>query len=538
MNSDIELVLKLSLINLDVEGKVLDDVVTTFGIRDVKFISHKGLYVNGKETKLNGVCIHQDGGCVGVAVPPKVLIYRIKKLKSIGCNAIRTGHNPLSPEFYDICDSLGMFVYDEVLDEWKDGWPFNSTENTQGKAKNGYHLYFDQWVNTDVSDILYRDRNHPSIIFYGLGNEVPDFRHNNESAQKKFDELFNICQKIDPTRPVLLGNCNGQMGINHNQKIIGFNSVAMNFNKELDPADYYKFDYEKRPDCLFLASESTIDPNYYIAYRDNPYVLGMFLWTGFNYFGEVKGGPELGLRGWEASLFDMSANMLSQGALMASCWMKEPVIYPTTYLSSLENKTRIVKITQEKVKETIDTPNWNYEKGDSVFVKAYTNCQEAELLINGISIGRHKIGKNEFSSLWCVPYEAGKLEVVGYNNGREMTRRELKTSGKAAMIQAKPIWKNIKKDGLDVDLIELTITDKEGLWVTNAINEVNVKVTGGAEFIGIDTGNLYYTGSYRSHKRKATKGKLLVVIRSNGLDMPVTVKCTSKNLKSAIVKIK
>jgi len=182
------------------DGRILDETTTTFGIRRLEFNPDHGLFVNGKSTKLKGVCLHQDGGSFGNAVPKAIWAYRLGLLKEMGCNAIRTSHHPFAPEFYDLCDQLGFYVFDEAFDEWTRDWTLNYTENTRGKAKFGYHLYFNQWYETDLRAMLRRDRNHPSIILYSIGNEIPD--QFNDDGWKLAKKLITICHEEDSTRPV------------------------------------------------------------------------------------------------------------------------------------------------------------------------------------------------------------------------------------------------------------------------------------------------------------------------------------------------
>ena len=156
------------------DGQPLDETITTFGIRQLEFDPDRGLFVNGQPTKLKGVCLHQDAGSFGNAVPLAVWAWRLARLKEMGCNAVRTSHHPFAPEFYDLCDRLGLYVFDEAFDEWTRDWPYNFTENPRGKSHYGYHLYFNQWHDTDLRAMLRRDRNHPCVVLYSIGNEIPE----------------------------------------------------------------------------------------------------------------------------------------------------------------------------------------------------------------------------------------------------------------------------------------------------------------------------------------------------------------------------
>ncbi|MFR9662040.1 MAG: sugar-binding domain-containing protein, partial [Rikenellaceae bacterium] len=285
---------------IEYKGKILDDVVTRFGIRKVELRPTKGLYVNEEMVKLKGVCLHHDAGALGAAVPDKSWVYRLNKLKEMGCNSIRTSHNPASPAFLALCDSLGFYVKDETVDEWTCGWAVNWTENPTGKSMNGYQHLFNQWAETDIREQIRRDRNHPSVIIYTLGNEIPDYRHYAKS-EKTIAKLVSYCKEEDPTRPVCLGDnsymTTSKFGVIDHLDLLGFNYIERDQGEAM-----YDNVYAQNPDKLTLGSETSSETMYFLEVRDNDYVIGQYIWTGIDYLGEVK---KLGQRGWNTSLLDL-----------------------------------------------------------------------------------------------------------------------------------------------------------------------------------------------------------------------------------------
>lgn len=519
---------------IEYNGVILDDVVTKFGIRKVEFLPNTGLFVNGNETKLYGVCLHHDAGSLGAAVPEKSLQYRLEKLKEMGCNAIRTAHNPFSPTFYKLCDSLGFYVMDEAFDEWTCGWPVNWTENPKGKAKNGYNHLFEQWWRTDLGDMIKRDRNHASIIIYGIGNEIPDYRHY-YSAGEQAKEMVELCHNLDHTRYVSTGD-NGfkrsmRHGVTKELDIVGVNYVERDFGTDV------LFDSIPKlfPNKLTFGSEVSKELFYFLAVRDKPYVIGSFIWTGVDYLGETQ---ELGRRGWNTSLLDLTLNKKADGALFEACWSKEPKVSITTsLLSASEPEKRevfseageMIVISNEKLF------TWNRKEGEKVYVIVYNNCDEIELKINGKSIGKKKTDFSKYYAEFETTFKSGKVEAIGYINGKKVTNDILLSTSEPTQIIAKPVWSTLKRDGKDIAIIEVDIADNKGITVPEATNIVNVEVKGGAKLLGIDSPNLYYEGLFTASSRDAMNGKLLVTIQSNGKNEPVTVKFTSSDLKECDV---
>lgn len=498
-------------------GKVLDDEVTPFGIRKLEYIPHKGMFVNGESTKLHGVCLHHDGGCVGAAVPDKVLYLRLKRLKELGCNAIRTAHNPFSPEFYHMCDTIGLYVMDEAFDEWTHGWPYNFSDNNRGKAQNGYQLYFNQWAETDLRAMIRRDRNHPSIVMYSIANEVPDQKL--EDGYMNARKLVKICHEEDPTRPVT-GGCDQYLyamknGFMDELDISGFNYVARHLHDSC-----YLVEYMRRPNKLSVGTEVSNEPIYYFAYKNNDFAIGHFIWTGVSYLGESRAAPK---RGSSSGLLDFTLNPRTSGLMYEAFWSKKPTVNICT------------KSTQAKAHLK---SSWNYKNGDSIEVTIYSNCDEVELFLNGKSVGRKVNDANKLTTTWDVIYKEGKLSAVGYNASNKVKESSLVTTGKPAKIIAKPLWTTLKADGADISIIELSIVDANGNLVPEANNIVSASVKGAGTFVGFDSGNMEYEGSYQASKRDAYRGRLNVLVKSNENAGEITIKLSAKGLSGTEVKLK
>ena len=253
-----------------------------------RFDPDRGLFVNGQPTKLKGVCVHQDAGSFGNAVPPAVWAWRLARLKEMGCNAVRTSHHPFAPEFYDLCDQIGLYVFDEAFDEWTRDWTYNSTEDTRGKSHYGYHLYFNQWHDTDLRAMLRRDRNHPCVVLYSIGNEIPNQLE--DGGDKVARELVAVCHEEDPTRPATSA-CDQSHVSSRNGFMDALDIAGYNYIDRLYGERTYAPERERFPHRLCLGTETSNKSANWLGVRDNDYVIGEFIWTGIDYLGEIAQLP-------------------------------------------------------------------------------------------------------------------------------------------------------------------------------------------------------------------------------------------------------
>lgn len=535
-------------------SQVLDQYETSFGIRDIRFETETGFWLNGENIKVKGVNNHHDGGPVGAAVPDDVLIRRLRILKEMGCNAIRTAHNPFSPEFYSMCDSMGFLVMDEVFDEWIASWPWMDYQN-RGKIKHGYHTHFDEWAQKDLKAIIRRDRNHPSIFMWSVGNEIPDQCY--AEGPRRLKPLLETVHALDPTRPVTAGCC-----FMHLANESGFSSL-------LDVAGYnggggsvfYEKDRETYPNRKFIATEiphsfqtrgvyqtqtamrspqqgipvppltaEEIFPEqsskFYSSSYDNSsvrisardswrrtdslsYVAGEFRWTGYDYLGEaIKGWPS---RFFNFGIIDLCGFPKDHYYFYQSQWTTDPMVHIL--------------------------PHWTWpgKEGKIIPVWTYSNAEEVELFLNGRSLGV-KSNKGQMHLSWDVPYVAGSLKAVAKTNGEIVSEKIMQTAGAPATIEIISDRKSIPADGESCVHVEVNILDSAGNFVPNASHLIHFDITGPAQNIGVENGDPLDLTSTKANERKVFNGKALMILQGEQAEGMVEVTATSQGLTSGVVR--
>ena len=436
-----------SLVTELIGRELLDNTVTMIGFRDLRFDPDKGFFLNGKNLKLKGICMHHDAGTLGSAIPVEEIGRRLDILKEMGCNAIRTSHNPFSPEFLDLCDSKGFMVIGEAFDEWelpKKKWLAGWNAGTPGKE--GYAANFKEWAKRDLRDFILRDRNHPSIIMWSIGNEV-DYPNDpythpvlnteaNPQTWAKFSEtlphagrlgevaveLAAIVKNLDKTRPVTAGLASALMS-NETGYSDAIDVAGYNYQESRYKADHIK--YPKRP---LYGSENgmTLEMWNYVA--DNDYVMGQFLWTGFEYLGEAGRYP---VRSNTAGVIDLAGNKKPEFFFRQSIWSEKPMVFIGT--ADKNAKSGPDNLWSHKRVE----PVWNWAEGKMILVNAFSNCEEVELFLNNRSLGNKKMSDFVNRTIsWDVPFEKGTLKAVAKNNGQTAAEYELKTTGSPVQIVA------------------------------------------------------------------------------------------------------
>jgi beta-galactosidase len=514
---------------LDANKKVVDRYAEPFGIRTIAFDKAQGFLLNGRHLKMQGVCMHHDLGALGAAVNRRATERQLQIMKSAGVNAIRTSHNPPSPELLEYCDRLGLVVMDEAFDMWR-----------IPKKKNGYSKYFDQWSETDLRDQLRRDRNHPSVILWSIGNEIPE--------QKKPDgwqvakRLTDICHQEDSTRPVTAALNNATDAIKNKMAeqldIPGFNYKPDLYAEVL--RDHPKWilvgsetastvssrgvyhvpiepKYTKTPDLQVTSYDTqappwATPPDPEFASQDKfPQVLGEFVWTGFDYLGEPT--PYGSAQDWPSrssyfGIVDLCGFPKDRYYLYKSVWTDQPVLHLLPHW------------------------NWSGREGQAIPVMAYTNASEVELFLNGKSLGRKKlgvdtveipVGKNVSPSLkytskyrlmWEVPYAPGTLRAVGYKNGKQMAVDEVRTAGAPAKIVLSPDRTTIGADGEDLSFVTVRIQDRDGNLCPLADDLLHFKLEGAGTIAAVDNGNAATVEPFQCDQRKAFNGMALVIVRA------------------------
>mgnify|MGYP000042101120 FL=1 len=516
-------------------GKIVDKSETRAGIRKLTFDADKGFALNDQPMKIKGVCIHHDAGCLGAAVPKEVWQRRLKSLKGIGCNAIRMSHNPQATCVYELCDEMGFLVMDEAFDEWE--YPKKKWISGWNKGKPGFQgsaIYFREWNKRDLADMIRRDRNHPSVIMWSIGNEVDypndpyshpildeegisqhhvkGYQPNQPRAERLGEiakELVAEAKRYDTSRPVTAALAGAVMS-NETAYPRALDIVGYNYTEYR-----YKKDHEKYPDRVLYGSETRHDLNAWKAVRDNEFIMGQFIWTGFDYLGEAGPWPS---RGFTTGMIDLAGYIKPNGYFRRSLWEETPNIYIGTY-SIGNNKIR-----------TNAPAVWNYEDGEMIRVVAYTNCEEAELFLNGVQVGvRKPYDETNGVIYWDVPYRRGKLTVKGYTEGSKVADYSIQSSRRPFAIKAKADKTKGLKPG-DVIHVEIFIVDKDEVSVVLADNLVKLSISGPAKLLGLESGEGNVADNFRDNKQRCMNGRLLGYLKMTGAG-EVRIKAESALLK-------
>ncbi len=519
------------------DGKVLDEVTNTFGIREFHFDANTGFWLNGKNLKIKGVCLHHDAGSIGAAVPDKVLERRLATLKEIGVNAIRTSHNPPDPGLLDFCDRMGFLVMDEAFDEWtpmKNKWV---TGRNDGQPTHfGYGEVFAQWGVADLQDMVRRDRNHPSIILWSIGNEIDfandpfsdpvlgaDYHPQNPPAKNMValaKPLIAAVKSLDRTRPVTAAMATVSMS----------DAVGLAALLDADGYNYqeprYADDHRKYPHRIIYGSENSTQYGAWLAVKTNEFIAGQFLWTGADYLGEAGRWPN---RASGAGLLDLCSFKKPLAWFRQSLWSEKPMVYLTASGGGGFGGRRGLGSAE----------SWNWPSNSNVTVNCYANCPEVELSLNGKVIGVKKSSEAANGVLrWQVPFEAGTLKAVGRANGRDVCTCELKTAGPAARIELLPDAKELRADSKDVSQIEFRIVDDNGVRVVNAAPEVTFALNGPVRLLGIGNGDTSSTEDCKALTHHAYQGRGLAILQTTTTAGSITVKATAPGLEPASVALR
>jgi beta-galactosidase len=541
------------------DDKQVDQYETRFGIRSLRFDPDTGIYVNGELIKIKGVNQHHDLGALGAAFNTRAAERQLEILREMGCNAIRTAHNPPAPELLELTDRMGFLVMDEIFDVWE-----------RKKTPLDFHLIFPEWHEQDLRAFIRRDRNHPSVIIWSFGNEVGE-QYTGEEGAAIAKRLHDIVKDEDSTRPTTsaMNWAKPDMLLPAVQDIISLNYQGQGIRQapEFEGTDrirtvpmYTPF-HEKFPDKVVLSSETAHAISsrgiylfpvtekisdilrdgrggdsqirqvsayelYAVDYGSSadkvfssidrhPFVAGEFVWTGWDYLGEPT--PYYEARSSYGGIIDLAGFKKDRFYLYQSHWRPE---LPMAHI----------------------LPHWNWPErvGLVTPVHVFTSGDEAELFLNGKSLGRKKKGQYEYRLRWDdVKYEPGELKVVAYKNGEKWAEDVVKTTDEPARLEASADRSEILADGKDLSFITVRVTDKNGLTVPHADNPVKFSIEGPGEIVATDNGDPTDLVPFPSHERKAFSGLALVVVRSNQREFgPITVTAKSPGLREAQVIIK
>ena len=555
---------------IEENGRILDRDTISIGLRNVAFDVKKGFFLNGKNIKINGVCLHGDLGCLGTAINEDALYRQLLMMKDMGVNAIRCSHNPPAPELLNLCDSMGLLVMDEAFDSWM-----------QGKTTYDYSIYFKTWAERDLRDMVLRDRNHPSIILWSIGNEVLEQWNKTKSATVALEDvnillnnsrdktllsttdtlnasakltqfLASIVRRYDPTRLISAG-CN-EVSPNNNLfksgalDVIGFNyhqkkvaDVPQNFPGKpfimtetvsaLHTRGYYRMPSDslyrwpthKRPftEPSFMCSSydnscaywgSTHEQTWDIV-KHTPYCSGQFIWTGFDYIGEPT--PfNFPARSSYFGIVDLAGFPKDVYYLYQSEWTNKPVLHVF--------------------------PHWNWIEGQAIDLWCYYNqADEVELFINGKSQGvRKKSNEHEYHVAWHVTYEPGEVRVVARKNGKQVNEKTIRTAGAPHHIRLTSNRNVLKANGRSLSFVTVEVVDKEGNLCPWADQNIQFSLTGEGKIAGVDNGSPFSLERFQANSRHAFFGKCMVVVQAG--KAPSVIKLTAKgvDLQPQTIEIK
>jgi beta-galactosidase len=551
--------LYIAVTSLYDNGKKLDEYVTKFGIRDVKFDPNKGLFVNGKNIRLQGVNQHSDLGALGMAFNKRAAERQLEILKEMGCNAIRLSHNPPAPELLELTDSMGFMVIDEIFDCWE-----------KGKNPLDFHLIFNDWYEADLRSFIRRDRNHPSVIEWSFGNEVGE-QYTGEEGAALAKKLYDIVKEEDSTRPATasMNYAKPDMPFPKIFDVLSLNyqgegirdAPAYAMLKGIRTAPLYDEFKKYFPDKMIQSSETSTalstrgtytfpvapdsgepvsdstggnsvdmfvsdyglytapfgaSPDKVFAAQDkHPFVAGEFVWSGFDYLGEPT--PYYDARSSYSGVIDLAGFKKDRYFLYQSRWRPD---FPMAHI----------------------LPHWTWHgrEGKTTPVHIFTSGDEAELFLNNKSLGRKRKNKYQYRLRWdSVVYEPGVLKVVAYKNGKLWATDSVQTAGTPAKLELTADRKTIKADGNDLLFITVKIVDKNGVPVPDASNKISFTINGPGEIVATDNGDPANLESFASKERKAFSGLVLAIVKSQkNKSGKIIIRAFSEGLKGGRVEVR
>jgi len=520
---------------VSVGGKVVDQTETPFGVRSIHFGAGTGFVLNGKSLKLRGGCVHHDNGPLGACTYDRAEERRVELLKAAGFNAIRTAHNPPSPAFLDACDRLGVVVIDEAFDCWQ-------------KAKNpqDYARFFDQSWQRDLDAMVLRDRNHPSVIAWSIGNEVVE--QGDPEGLEIGTKLSDYVRSLDPTRPTAIGAHPGTDPWENLDPLFSHLGVC-GYNYKWDR---YAPDHQRVPDRVIAGTESFPSQCFdsWMATVDNPWVIGDFVWTSFDYLGEVALGH---------TRYEGDPNEYNQWPWTAAncgdldiCGLRRPQSYYRETVFGLGQKVSCFVQTpapEGKSGEIVHGWGWHDERaswtwpgqeGKPLTVRVYSSCPRVRLTLNGADLGVKDTNREtRLTATWEVPYAAGELAATGLGaDGKEVARWVLKTAGEPAAIRLKADRTALASDGEDLSYVTVELTDAQGVLNPNADNLVRFTLSGPGAIVAVANSDPRSTESFQQPQRKAWRGRCLVIIKAAKQAGTIRLTAEADGLKGAEALLK
>lgn len=515
-------------IQLHTGGQVVDRFETSFGIRQAEFRAETGFWLNGQNTKIKGVCLHHDGGAFGAAVPKSIWRDRLERLKALGVNAIRTAHNPPSPEFLDLCDELGFVVMCEFFDCWK-----------VGKRTHDYHKFFEDWWRRDLEETICRVRNHPSIVLYSVGNEIRD-THRPEQAKRILGSLVDVCHGSDPTRPVTQGLFRPNTTHDYDNGLADLlDVIGTNYrDAELLAA------WRDKPGRKIIGTEQSHERSTWLACRDSPPHAGQFLWVGIDYLGESRRWP---ITTFNSGLLDRTGRQYPRAYERQSWWSDEPMVrafrrVAPTEATPTDPGYEVVEWRRRRVLFDDWSPYLLNHQNPTETVEVYSNCESVQLELNGRALGAKSLPADARPRVWKVPFERGTLVAIGTNDGAEVARHVLRSAGEAASLQAKCNRSKLTSDWDDVATIRVAVVDGNATQVPSSNHEIEFEVEGPGEIVAVDNGSIVSHEPFQASRRRAYQGECVAFVQATGEsgEIRVTARCDdlAGGSESAVVTLR
>lgn len=501
-------------------GKVTDRYETPFGIRDIRFDPDKGFFLNGRSVKMKGGDIHQDAGSLGAAIPDRAQERRVRLMKETGFNAVRCSHNPPAREFLDACDRLGMLVIDESFDKWKSGY---------------YTQWYDQWWKADLAAMVLRDRNHPCVVLWSVGNETREQGDMTGEGTARLAALRAECERLDPTRKVAVTTApDYQRNFDRN----GFNAAVevVGYNYQ-EP--FYDSDHAQFPDRIIYGSEvfpyysagkermrEYIERNPWYDYASRDFIFGYFMWAAIDYWGESSGWPS---KGWPTGIYDVCMREKPSAGFFRAVWKDEPVVR-----LAVEDPSLPLDRGKDMWTWPLLASHWNFPRHDNtqmVELDVFTNCDEVELFINDVSLGRRRTADYPNNTItWRTPYKPGTVVARGYKGGVEVAEDTLRTAGEPVAIRLRADRTDLAADGQDLSHIDIELVDAQGIVVPDADRPVRIRVEGAGRFLCMDNGDTADGGAQLRADKPSFFGRALAVVQAGRTGGSLRVTATADGL--------
>ncbi len=520
-------------------GKVIDEVTTPFGIRSIEWPADKGFLLNGKPIKMLGGCAHHDNGPLGAAAFDAAERRRVRILKEAGFNAVRTAHNPPSPAFLDACDRLGMLVIDEAFDCW-----------STGKNPFDYNVAFKDWWRRDLDSMVLRDRNHPSVVIWSIGNEIPD--RGNETGAREARMLADYVRQLDPTRPVTSALNNLKPWENTDKFFEALDIGGYNYNLENHAADH-----KRVPTRVMVCTESFPRAafDYWAMVTDFPYIIGDFVWTSLDYLGESgigrwyfrdrkNPGEEIrmgsdALYPWHGSYcgdIDICGHRKAVSHYRNIIWDRGEKLYLGVRQPVPEGQE--LYVTRWGVWPVHPSWTWPGMEGKALEVEIYSRCEAVRLYLDGKLIGEKPTGRaNEFKANFSVPYAPGILRAVGLEGGKEAAESILRTAGEPAELRLTCEGASLRADGQDLSFVTVEVLDGKGAPHPHAEHAVAFRLAGPGAIAAVGNADMMSEEPYQGTQRKLFNGKALVVVRASRTPGVITLAASAPGLREASVRI-